>query len=155
MQRLVRTEFGLQGAVLTLMPVYTLHTCWCVHHSSSLVYLSCPSSTCSGLSSCLPGRPEVSRQLWPSACRSHVHSRICGGLWLSGQAHCVLPSDCQCHRCRSHSGCLPWFFLASTFLELSVALVCSQGLVYCASANLLARASGRPVLEGSDVSFLK
>jgi hypothetical protein len=45
-------------------------------------------------------------------------------------------------------------FLASAYQELSVALVCSQCFVYHASANLLARASGLPVLEGSDVFFL-
>jgi hypothetical protein len=45
-------------------------------------------------------------------------------------------------------------FLASAYRELSVALVCSKGFVYRASAKLLARASGRPVLEGSDVPFL-
>jgi hypothetical protein len=46
-------------------------------------------------------------------------------------------------------------FLASAYRELNVgALVCSQGFVYRASANLLAKASGRPVLEGSDVPFL-
>jgi hypothetical protein len=45
-------------------------------------------------------------------------------------------------------------FLLAHFLELSIALVCSQGVVYCASTNLLARASGRPVLEGSDIPVL-
>jgi hypothetical protein len=46
------------------------------------------------------------------------------------------------------------FSLDSAFRELSVAPMCRQGFVCCASANLLARASGRPVLEGSDVPFL-
>jgi hypothetical protein len=45
-------------------------------------------------------------------------------------------------------------FLASAYRELSVALVRSQGFVYRACANLLARASGGQVLEGSDVPFL-
>jgi hypothetical protein len=44
--------------------------------------------------------------------------------------------------------------LASAYRELSVALVCSQGLVYRASANLVSKASGRPVVAGSEVPFL-
>jgi hypothetical protein len=39
-------------------------------------------------------------------------------------------------------------FLASAYRELSVALVCSQGFVYRASANLLAKASGRQCAGG-------
>jgi hypothetical protein len=46
-------------------------------------------------------------------------------------------------------------FLASAYRELSVALVRSQGFVYRACANLLARASGGQVLGGSDVTFLE
>jgi hypothetical protein len=45
-------------------------------------------------------------------------------------------------------------FLASAYRELSVALVRSQGFVYRACTNLLARAAGGQVLGGSDVPFL-
>ena len=45
-------------------------------------------------------------------------------------------------------------FLASAYRELSVALVCGQGSVYRACANVLARASGGQVLEGAEVPFL-
>jgi hypothetical protein len=45
-------------------------------------------------------------------------------------------------------------FLASTHLELSVALVQSQGYVYSFCALLLAKASRRPVLLGADTPFL-
>jgi hypothetical protein len=59
-----------------------------------------------------------------------------------------------CHVSTATGGVSRGSFLASAYRELSVALVCSQGFVYRASANLLAKASGRPVLEGSDVPFL-
>jgi hypothetical protein len=45
-------------------------------------------------------------------------------------------------------------FLASTHRELSVALVQSQGYLYCSCALLLAKASGRPVLPGADTPYL-
>jgi hypothetical protein len=45
-------------------------------------------------------------------------------------------------------------FLVSAHRELSVALVQSQGYVYRSSALLLAKASGRQVLSGSDTPFL-
>jgi hypothetical protein len=45
-------------------------------------------------------------------------------------------------------------FLASVHRELSVALVQSQGYVYCSCALMLAKAAGRQVLHGADAPFL-
>jgi hypothetical protein len=46
-------------------------------------------------------------------------------------------------------------FLVAAWTLLSVALVRSQGFVYRACDNLLARAFGGQVLEGSDVPVLE
>jgi hypothetical protein len=48
----------------------------------------------------------------------------------------------------------PTVFLASAHWELSVALVQSQGYVYCSSALLRVKASGRPVMPGEDATNL-
>jgi hypothetical protein len=45
-------------------------------------------------------------------------------------------------------------FLASTYRELSVSLVCGQGRVYNMCARLLARASGSEFVEGADAPYI-
>jgi hypothetical protein len=45
-------------------------------------------------------------------------------------------------------------FLASAHREPSVALVQSQGYLYCSCALLLAKALGRQVFRGADTPFL-
>ena len=55
------------------------------------------------------------------------------------------------HSRRSHSGAIRGSLLASPYTELHNTVVCRQGFVFRASANLLDRAPGGHVLDGSEL----